>query len=833
MNAVIMAGGFGTRLRPLTASLPKPMVPVAGKPLMQHVVERLVRHNLKRQVGLLFFQPTTISGYFGDGSKYDMSIKYRRADADYGTAGSVKNAEDLLDDRLLIISGDVLTDFDLQKAIDFHEEKGAQVTMVLTRLPNPLAYGVVITDADGRVTQFLEKPSWGEVISDTINSGIYIIQKEVIAALPAKTFVDFSQNVFPRLLAEHAPLYGYVAEGYWRDIGNPEEYILAHRDIFAGAVDVNFPGRKLERDAAQVFCDETAEIADDAKLSGLVVVGPRSVIQSGATVEDTVVGADCMVGARTRLLGTVIWDRVQIGAEARIRQAVICNDVQIGESNLIGEQTVISEKVNTGPDVQVRPNVRIWPGKDIEAGATVTDSLVWGDKFNRELFTDAKVTGIFNREFTPEFAVRLGGAWGAHLGTGRVVLASRDDSPASRLLTRSMVSGLCAAGVNVHDLRTVPIPVLRHLLSVGMYAGGLHIRRNPESQERSDLIVLDARGRDLGNNEAKSIERLFRREDYYRAEIDSTGRIDYPIRVVEGYRAAFTGAIDAELLRSRGFRVVIDFQGGIGAAILSPLLTELSVDAVTIDAGTPRTSTDLQTKGTYSKNQVSAVVRSLRADVGVIIHPQAEKMTLIDETGEVLDPMELQRVVGYLFMSQNPGTTLATPVIGSQALDDMATQFGVRILRLRNDHQAMIQAYSDGADLVVGTRGGLISGSFGPGSDALFGFLYVLELLARSGKPLSEARKQVEGFVYESASAHCPWEKRGQVMRHLAEWAKEKDAAMLDGVRAVEDEGWLWIGPDRFKAQFNIVAESRKPDYVQARLTEAAARVSSWQEDPA
>jgi mannose-1-phosphate guanylyltransferase/phosphomannomutase len=829
MNAVIMAGGFGTRLRPLTSSLPKPMVPVAGKPLMQHVVELLVAHNLTRQLSLLFFQPNVISGYFGDGSKFGVTMKYRRADADYGTAGSVKNAEDLLDDRFLIVSGDVLTDFDLTSAIRFHEQKGALVTMVLTHMANPLAYGVVITDEDGRVTQFLEKPSWGEVISDTINTGIYILEREVLETLPARTFVDFSQHLFPRLLVERAPLYGYIAEGYWRDIGSPEEYVRAHGDIFAGAAHVQFPGTPSGDESARVYIDLGATIAADATLAGTVIVGPRARIESGAAIQDAVIGADCVIGSRSQLISTILWDRVRIGVEAGLREATVCNDVTIGDRCQIAEQTVISEKVTMGPDVQLRPNIRIWPGKEIEQGATVTDSLVWGDKFNRELFTDAKVSGIFNREFTPEFAVRLGGAWGAHLGTGKTILASRDDSPASRLLTRSVVAGLCAAGVSVHDLSAVPVPVVRHLLSVGMYAGGFHVRRSPDSADMSDLIVLDTRGRDLDNSEAKSIERLFKREDYYRADMDNTGRIEYPIRVLEGYRAAFMSALDGELLRSRGFRIVVDYQGGVGAGILAPIVNELGIETVTLEAG-PKAHR-FKRSGMLDAAPLSAVVRSLHCDLGAVIHAQAEKFALIDETGTTMDPIEMQRVIGYLFMSQYPGTTVGTPVVGSSALEDFAGRFGATVTRLRNDHQAMMQAHMNGVDLVLGTRGSLISGEFGPGADALFGIVYVLGLLARHGTSLSEVREEVTGYRYDTASAHCPWDKRGQVMRRLAEWARSQKAATLDGVRVVEDRGWIWVGPDRFKAQFNLVAESRAEEYVETRLTEMAGKVAVWQRE--
>jgi len=829
MNAVVMAGGFGTRLRPLTSSVPKPMVPVGGKPLMQHVVERLCHAGLDRQVALLFFQPQCISDYFGDGSRFGVEMRYRRADADYGTAGSVRNALDLLDERFLIVSGDVLTDFDLRAAIAFHEEKRAQVTMVLTRMTNPPEYGVVITDDLGRIVQFLEKPSWGEVFSDTINTGIYILEKEVIADLPARTAVDFSKDLFPRLLSQGAPLYGYIAEGYWRDIGNLDEYSRAHDDLLAGLVHVEFPGDLRHRGEAQIWADPTARVADDAELSGTVVLGPRAVIEARARVGDAVIGADSLVQSGASVFRSVLWDRVQVGAQARLRKTTVCNDVVIGAGASVADGTVISERVTMGADVQVRPNIRIWPGKEIEAGATVTDSLVWGDKFNRELFTDAKVSGLFNREFTPEFAVRLGGAWGAQLGTGKTVLASRDDSPSSRLLTRSVASGLCAAGVNVHDLSTVPVPVLRHLLSVGMYSGGFHVRRSLEHLQWSDFIAFDLRGRDLGSADAKSIERLFKREDYHRADMDSTGRIEYPIRVLEGYRAAFLSAVDAELLRRRAFRIVVDYRRGIGASILGTLLSDLGIDTVTIDTGPERSH---QSEGTPARDegmQIGAVVKSLGCDLGVLIHPHAEKFTLFDEEGQPLDAIEMQRVIAYLFLSLYPGTVIATPIVGSAALEDLAGRFGARVSRLRNDHQAMMEAHAAGVDLVLGTRGGLISREFGPGADGLFGFVYALSLMARSGAALSAVRREVEGYRYGSATAHCPWDKRGQVMRHLSRWATERNALTIDGVRAVEDGGWIWVGPDRYKAQFNLVAESHAPEYVENRLAEAARQVALWQ----
>lgn len=828
MNAVIMAGGFGTRLRPLTASIPKPMVPVGDKPLMQHVVEHLARSGFTRQNALLFFQPEAIRDHFRDGSAYGVQMQYRRSEADYGTAGSVRNALDLLDERVVIVSGDVLTDIDLSAAVKFHQERGAKVTMVLVRVPNPTEFGVVITSEDGRIERFLEKPAWGQVISDTINTGMYIIDRDVIESLPAKEFVDFSGDLFPRLLAERAPLYGYIASGYWCDVGSPDAYRQVHDDIWGDLVKVNLPGERREHSNARVYAHADSYIADDAELAGLVIVGAGARIEAGARVVDSVVGGQSVVESEARLLKTVLWGGVRIGAGAQLRRAIVCAFAQIGGGCQVGEQAVISERVILGRHVDVRPNVRIWPGKTVEEGATVSDSLVWGDRFNRELFTDAKISGVFNREVTPEFAVRVGGALGAQLGAGKTILASRDPSPASRLLTRSMQSGLCAAGVHVDDLSEVPVPVVRHRLSAGGYAGGFHLRRNVDHPEYVDLFIMDGRGRDMSPGQCKSVERLFNREDFFRADVDHTGRIEYPIRVLESYRESFMAALNVDALRRRAFRIVVDYRRG-GGALLAGLLPALGIDTVTIDSGQSNT-------GPFAGadfERLGSVVRSLESDLGVVIHPHSEKFSLLDEKGVLLDPIELQRVIGYLYFALHPKGVVATPVTGSSMLEEYAARGGGHVRRVRGDHQAMMEAADGGADLVIGTRGGFISRVFGPGADAMFGSVYVMQLLAQLGETLSQVRAHAGDRPYGTRSAHCPWEKRGKVMRHLVEWSRSQKADLRDGVRIFENDGWYWTGPDPFLAQFNLVAEGTNPEFVYEKLQLQADQISQWQADSA
>src|SRR3990170_2968689 len=273
MKAVIMAGGFGTRLRPLTTHIPKPLVPIGNVPIMEHTVRLLRRHGFTDVTVLLYFLPETITSHFGDGSRWGVRMSYVTPTADLGTAGAVKFAVGELGEPVLVISGDVLTDFDLAEAARFHHDRRAEATIVLTRVEMPLAYGIVITDDAGRITRFLEKPAWGEVFSDTINTGIYILEPSVFDAIPPHREYDFGKELFPALLAEGRPLYGHVAEGYWRDVGDLTEYRLAHLDLLQGKLRVESPGRRQPGTPHAVWLDDFAQVDSAAAPAGARLPG--------------------------------------------------------------------------------------------------------------------------------------------------------------------------------------------------------------------------------------------------------------------------------------------------------------------------------------------------------------------------------------------------------------------------------------------------------------------------------------------------------------------------------------------------------------------------------
>ena len=464
MKAVIMAGGFGTRIQPLTSNMPKPMIPLANRPIMIHIVELLKKHGITDLVMLLYHQPDVIKNFFRDGADFGVKITYVIPMQDMGTAGAVKCAEEYLDERFMVISGDLLTDFNLKKVIDFHVDHKAIATITLTPVKDPLQFGVVVTNREKRITQFLEKPGWAEVISDTINTGIYVLEPEIFQYIPEGENFDFSQDLFPFLLENKFPLFGYPIKGYWRDIGNTDSYREAHNDIFRGKINIKIDEKKLDFLGKDLRAGNDAKIEDVSALGGTIIVGENSQIMGNAQLTDSVIGRNCTIEAGAKLSRCVIWDNVYIRKGANLEDSVICNNVSIGQGVTMEEGVIVADDTSIGEDAYIKRDVKIWPKKLIESGAIVSSNLIWGEKWKKSLFEGSMIKGLTNIELTPEFMAKLGCAFGSTLPKGSYVLAGRDANRSSRMLKRSFLGGILSTGVNVRDLKMMPLPVMRYKL---------------------------------------------------------------------------------------------------------------------------------------------------------------------------------------------------------------------------------------------------------------------------------------------------------------------------------------------------------------------------------
>jgi mannose-1-phosphate guanylyltransferase/phosphomannomutase len=405
MKAVVMAGGEGTRLRPMTANQPKPLLPVVNRPIMEHVLRLLRRHGFTDTVVTVQFLASLIRNYFGDGAELGMDLQYATEETPLGTAGSVKNAESALrDGRFVVISGDALTDIDLTDMAKFHQDHGALVTVALKRVPNPLEFGIVIADEEGRIDRFLEKPTWGQVFSDTVNTGIYMMEPEIFEHVEAGVSVDWSSDVFPRLLEMGAPVYGYVADAYWEDVGTLESYVQVQADVLNGQVDVDIDGFEM---MPGVWVCEGAEVDPDAIIKGPVYIGNYAKVEAGAELREyTVLGSNVVVKNGAFLHRAVIHDNVFIGPQTSLRGCIIGKNSDIMRAARVEEGAVIGDECVVEEEAYISAGVKVYPFKTIEAGALVNTSVIWESRGQRNLFGPRGVSGLVNVEITPELAVR-------------------------------------------------------------------------------------------------------------------------------------------------------------------------------------------------------------------------------------------------------------------------------------------------------------------------------------------------------------------------------------------------------------------------------------------
>ena len=352
MKAVVMAGGEGSRLRPLTSRLPKPLVPVAGTPCIEHILRLLRDHGIFDVVITLAYLGSEIRNRLGDGADLDMNVEYVVEDRPLGTAGSVRNAKHLLDDTFLVISGDALTDIDLTSVIKQHAERGAHATIVLKSVPNPLDYGVVITDDEGNVKRFLEKPSWGEVFSDQANTGIYVIEPSVLGYIDEGAVADWSQDVFPTMLRRKKPLIGVVSDEYWCDIGSIQSYIQANWDALDGKVRCHIPGRR----EGNVWIGEGVEFGIGVQIDGPAFIGDEVKLKAQAHLNDhVIIDRYATVDDNAKVSNSIVWPHSYIGELTRLRQAIVCRNVTIKNSTLLEENSVVGTTASWVVDLGSAP----------------------------------------------------------------------------------------------------------------------------------------------------------------------------------------------------------------------------------------------------------------------------------------------------------------------------------------------------------------------------------------------------------------------------------------------------------------------------------------------
>ncbi len=810
MKAVVMAGGSGSRLRPMTIGRPKPMLPLVNQAVLGHILDLLRTYKITDVVATLQYMASTIEDFFGDGSSYGTRLRYVVEETPLGTAGSVANAREYLDDTFVVISGDAVTNFNLQEIVDFHKAKRSLATLALYPVAEPLDYGVIVTDANGRITRFLEKPSWGEVASDTANTGIYVLEPEVFELIPPGQPYDWGTQVFPRMLEAGLPMYGYVAPGYWCDIGNFSEYRRATADVLRGKVfTTNTFGKHIGGD---IWVGEHVDIAPDAQLYGPIYLGNEVQIKSGVVIRGPSVVRDyTIVDNRAQIDRSIIWRNCYIGEDAELRGAVVTRQCSIKAKAALFEGVVIGEASVVGEGAVVHAGIKLWPGKEVDPGAVVKNSIIWGSQGRRVLFGRYGVTGVINVDLTPEFAARLGAAFGATLPRGSVVTINRDGHAGSRMLKRAVISGLPSAGIHVRDLQTVPIPVARFYTRETQAASGVHVRISPFDQRVVDIRFFDSEGMNLDKHEERNVERVFFREDFRRAYMDGIGTISYAADAIPLYQRAFLASIDHAAVHSAGFNIVIDYAFATTSQVLADVFQSLGVSTTPLGARVDPAYISLEQEVFQDElRRMAVIVQALGSDFGVRLDVGGEKIFLADDRGQLVPDALACAAMVELALRSKPGSVVAVPVNLSSAFERIARRHRGSILRTPVDLASLMQA-AHNADVLMAAdgAGAFVFPDFQPVADGMMAVARLLQMLAQQKLRLSELIDSLPQFHVVATTVDCSWENKATVMRRLQQHFAGADVQVTDGIKVfLSEDEWVLARPDPDRAYFHVTAEA-------------------------
>jgi len=827
MKAVVMAGGFGTRIQPLTSSMPKPMIPVMNKPMMEYIIDSLKAAGIVEIVVLLYFKPEVIKSYFGDGSSKGIKIHYVLPDDDYGTAGAVKKAQKYLDERFIIVSGDLITDFAIQEIIGFHDVKDSKATITLTSVPDPLQFGVVITDKESKIVRFLEKPGWGEVFSDTINTGIYVFEPEILDFIPEDSNFDFSKDLFPKLMSSGIDLFGYNAKGYWRDVGNPDSYRAVLLDILNKEVTLPLAGKEKKLAEAIVYMGEDVIIDKSAKLEGLVVIGDGCEIGKEAVVKNSVLAAGSKIGEHAVVENSILWKEVQIGKNSNMLNTVLCNNVKIGSGVKAEHGVIIAEHTEVGQHVIFEKDIMVWPEKQIEEGSIVSSNLIWGDKWKKSIFEGGKVSARTNVELSPDLAAKLGAALGSQLPTGSRVLMSRDYDKASRMLKRCFLGGLLSTGVNVTELHMTPLPVMRHKLSMFGEIAGVYFRQCQTDPTNTEILFYDETAMPIDSGLEKNVERIFFRENFRRSTHEDIGEIYDQLMVGEFYKEGVLKNVDIPLIKTRRQKIVVDLLNGTTDTIYPELLNKIGVDAVVLNAYRDETKLSrTMHQIEHSFREVSEIVKVTESKIGFVIYPHGERLGIVTETGEIMkEDMALMFLLKLIDISLKSKQKVYLPAYAPTVLDDQLMNIEIVRGKLTGVKADYLRSFYFTGEMTRNYT--FLENS--TNADAMYSSIKILEMLSRHNVETGDILKTIPAYQYSHTVINCPLEAKGFLMRKMSEDAMDKEASFLDGIKIIfKNKGWVHMVPDQYTANVHLYVEAATEKDYKAIHSEYKDKINNW-----
>lgn len=750
LKAVIMAGGEGVRLRPVSLSGPKPMTPLLGRPVMEHIIHLLKRHGVDDICVTLCYKPQAVMDWFGGGERLGVQLTWFVAEEPLGTAGSVRSCMDRLGrEDFLVISGDCVCDLDLSGLMAFHKERGAQATLGLYRHETPLEYGLVVTGGDGRIERFVEKPGWGQVVTDQINTGIYVLSPAAIERVPENQEWDFGKDLFPALLREGAPLFGLPLEGYWCDMGDCKAYLDCVSDALSGKIklDMGLPKRGAGVWSARPIPTglnlvPPCWIGEDVSLGEGCLIGPHTVLDRGARVGD-----------HAMVQRSILLENASAGPRTTLYGSILCKDASARKGAVLNEGTVLGENALAEEGSVLLERVKLWPGQTAPAACRLARSITSGSRKGVLRFGDSgAIRGVLGEDIGPEDLLTLGSLLGAE---GTVGLGG-SPTPGAGMLARAAAVGAAAAGGEV----------LAHSLASPVQGAAIAARQElPVSlfvEECDNTVYLhffDKDGLPLGRARERKLEHALLQGEVRRTRGDKVGRMR-----------------QLEFSQDQWAKEVVERAG-----LRRPALRRVTA---AVGDSTPEDRalrSALAALGCRLEREWRPGIVAFHARRGGF------SLTAQDERGAVVEPGQLLALLTLIEMENGSGK-VAVPAGASAAVELVAAGYGGTVLRLDRDGGEARDRYAAQPWL----------------RQAPAAAVRLCARMAVSGQKLEALVGKTPRFT--SWRREVPLSSdRGRVMQELAREHARKPAG--EGLRMRTGSGWVYLTPVARRSALRIIAE--------------------------
>ncbi|CAM4130926.1 nucleotidyltransferase [Bacillus manliponensis] len=783
MKGVILAGGKGTRLRPLTCNLPKPMLPLLQKPVMEYSIELLKRHGITEIAVTVQYMSSIIQNYFGDGSKWGVKLHYFEDSPPLGTAGSVKQAEDFLDEPFVVISGDALTDFHLSAGIDFHQSSEKLVTMFIKEVTNPLPFGSVVMNQFHEIVKYIEKPSWNEVVSNTVNTGIYIMDPEIFSYIPPHMFFDFSQHVFP-LLENKEVMYGYVADGYWLDIGTFSQYRKAQFDLLAKKVHVPIPYTEV---LPMVWIGNDVTIEKGTKIHGPAFIGEGSIIQTGAVIEPySIVGKHSIISAYTHMQKSIVLSNTHVGKRCELIGTTVGASTIVEDGVTLFEKSVVADSCRIGRNTVIKAKGKVWPEKVIHSGAIVASSGVAEYENVSSFLQKSRMLGRSNFDITPQVVVKLAMAYGSLFGECEKLLIGSSSHADAQMFKHIFLHAIHTVGLNTIECQEAHEACFRYAVEKMNVAGGVFIYRG--NDEKIVIELCDENGMGLTHKKQKEIENLYTAESFRYVESKKLGSNEIAYISAQSYVNEALDCVDVEAIRKSRFHLLINKWDETLQPLLLEFLQKLGCTVTWVYA-------------TDQKEHIKLLMKSSQSHMAIMFRDEGKTFELYDLYGNVYQNTNCEEI-------EVPDVLL-----------EKEACFYPLSLKIGDCYHLFYVRDEEKKSLKMRWK-----------QDILFRIGKLLELVSVEEKILPNMLMKSPPLYLLCEEVRCSWNEKGKVLGMLLRDTKELEFEVLEGIKFTHaEEEWSYIVSDVSQPKFFVYSHAKTPIIAKENIKNIVEKIRQYQ----